>query len=281
MPKKKNRELQDFSKYDAMTSEELAQILRLDSEAPEGNGLDIDSLLYITEVLAERNQNITGKTAQEAWDSFQNNYLPSENVLERTKKAPKQRKLWVRHAIAAAAVVALILVIPFSTKALNWKRIWETVASWTTGTFFFASDDQSGTDTPTETGSRPFGSLRSALSKIGIGNDFNSTWIPEEFQLKKIIMDESSEMQIYIAHYEDGKRTMSISVQTHDPDAPIYRELNNNSVEIYEVSDVKYYIFSNNGWNCATWMIGSYEYEISGEITVEDIKNMIDSISKG
>ena len=58
----------ELAKYDAMTSEALEEILRLDSEAPEEQGLDAECLLYIMELLAERKRQLCppGKTAQEA-----------------------------------------------------------------------------------------------------------------------------------------------------------------------------------------------------------------------
>ena len=68
----------DFSKYEAMSTEELEEILRLDAEAPEGAQSDTELILYILEVLASRRntKNSTGNTAQEAWESFQQNYMP-------------------------------------------------------------------------------------------------------------------------------------------------------------------------------------------------------------
>lgn len=77
MSENRNR---DYSKYDDMTTEELEEILRLDASAPDGEDSDTELLLYVMEVLANRrkNMNITGKTALEAWESFQQNYLDEE-----------------------------------------------------------------------------------------------------------------------------------------------------------------------------------------------------------
>ena len=58
----------DFSIYEAMTTEELEEILRLDAEAPEGAQSDTELVLFILEVLAGRRntENITGNKAQKA-----------------------------------------------------------------------------------------------------------------------------------------------------------------------------------------------------------------------
>ena len=57
MSEKQSRGIGDLSKYDAMTTEELEEILRLDAEAPEEQESDIEKILYIMEVLAERKRN--------------------------------------------------------------------------------------------------------------------------------------------------------------------------------------------------------------------------------
>ena len=68
MSENQNRRVGNLSKYDAMTTEELEEILRLDAEAPQEQESDIEMILYIMEVLAKRKRNNghTGKTAQEA-----------------------------------------------------------------------------------------------------------------------------------------------------------------------------------------------------------------------
>lgn len=282
MPQNNNRDVQDFSKYDAMTSEELAQILRLDSEAPEGNGLDIDTLLYITGVLAERNNN-TGKTAQEAWISFQQNYLDSEDeplasIDEiKTKKA---RNPWVRRAIAAAAALVLIVGIPLTAKAFNWEKIWTAMATWAKETFSFVDEDQNA-DTPSPANEKEYTSLQQALEITNKRTDIIPTWIPDGYELERIDIDETPMQRNYVAIYQNGDKHLTISIRSYGETDPERIEINEDLVEIYNASAVEYYIFSNYDRIRAVWIQDSYECNISGEITIEEIKMMIDSIPKG
>ena len=84
MSEKQSRGIGDLSKYDAMTTEELEEILRLDAEAPEEQESDIEMILYIMEVLTERKRNNshTGKTALEAYESFVENYMPETEEID-------------------------------------------------------------------------------------------------------------------------------------------------------------------------------------------------------
>lgn len=287
MPKKNDRNVQDFSKYDAMTSEELAQILRLDSEAPEGNGLDIDTLLYITGVLAEREKtnNNTGKTAQEAWISFQQHYMPSEEecleVTEETKPV-KSRNLWVRRAIAAAAAVALVVVVPLTAKALNWEEIWTAVAKWAKETFSFVREDQPEVHTPSPANEKQYESLQQALAATDQENNMIPTWIPDGYIADDIIIEENPIQRNYVALYKKEEKYLRICVRSYGETDPERVEINEDLVEIYNASGIEYYIFSNDvDMLLAIWREDTYECCISGKITIEEIKMMIDSIPKG
>ena len=77
MSENTNRSNQDFAKYDAMTTEELEELLRLDLDAPPEQESDTEVLLTIMEVLAQRKK--PEKTAFEALESFRQNYMPEED----------------------------------------------------------------------------------------------------------------------------------------------------------------------------------------------------------
>jgi hypothetical protein len=61
-----------------------------------------------------------------------------------------------------------------------------------------------------------------------------------------------------------------------------YVKVNNEGVvEEYEVAGITYYLFENYETVRAVWLYDSYECDISGEVTIDEIKKMIDSIQKG
>ena len=70
----------DLSVYNFMKTEDLSEILRLDSTAPIDMALDINELLCITGELVKRTRQINsiGRTAQEAFQFFLENYLSPE-----------------------------------------------------------------------------------------------------------------------------------------------------------------------------------------------------------
>lgn len=77
-----SRNSKDYSKYDRMSTESLEELLRLDAELPDGEGPDIDEILYISEVIAKREkEHPTGRYSEvdvdAAWENFQTKYLPA------------------------------------------------------------------------------------------------------------------------------------------------------------------------------------------------------------
>lgn len=285
MPENNNRDVRDFSQYDAMTSEELAQLLRLDSETPEGNGLDIDTLLYITGVLAEREKpDHTGKTAQQAWIAFQENYMPSERELREAAsdtKTSKTRKPWIRCAIAAAAILLIMVFLPRTVKAVNWEELWNAVASWASETFSFIRNDQPDVDNPDTHNTRQYDSLEQALAETNRENCLIPTWLPEGYAFEDLTIDETPVQRNYVGRYSNGEKYIIIGIRSYEGNDPERIEINENLIEVYTVTGVDYYILSNYDRVCAAWVQDCYEYSIFGEITVEEIKQMIDSIPKG
>ena len=281
MSENQNRGSIDFAKYDSMETEELEEILRLDAEAPEGQASDGELLLYIMGVLAERKRTSVnpGNTAQEAWESFKENYLPKEEE-EHTQEA-KPARTWLPRLIAAAALVAIMISVPMAASAFGWQDIWNAVAKWAKETFSFVSDNGAGTDTPEPSDGLTYKSLQQALEEARNRSDIVPTKLPERYILQQVIVDETPMRRAYMAHYKCGKASLTITVQAYLEADPEKVEINEELLEIYEASGVEYYIFSNLDQLRAVWIVDSYECYIAGELTIEEMKMMIDSIGKG
>ena len=84
--------------FDTMTTQQLEDLLRADAEGT-GN-LDTDSLFYIMELLAAR-QEPEGRSAEEAYAEFREEYMPRQE---------KTGKRWIFLGIAAAVAAIVLLV---------------------------------------------------------------------------------------------------------------------------------------------------------------------------
>ena len=274
MSENQNRGNIDFTIYDSMATQELEEILRLDAEMPEGQESDIDKILYIMEVLAERKRNNshTGKTALEAYESFKQNYMPETDNNVIPIKTKRKSPCWLRSLAATAAVLAILLTGAVTAKAFGFD-IWKAVVQWSQETFHFGDG---GADN-----SLTYTSLQDALEKGNVPTWLAPTYIPEEFVLLEIDVQKTPYKKIYRAKYAKAEQVLIIVVRDYLDGDPAYVEQSEGFVEEYEVSGITYYLFSNQEQNRAVWLYDSCECDISGDVTIEELKEMIDSIQKG
>ena len=281
MSEKQNRGIGDLSKYDAMTTEELEEILRLDAQAPEEQESDTEIILYIMEVLADRKQNTchTGKTALKAYESFKQNYMPEEDNTVISYKEPiktkKRFSRWVRSIAAVLAVVIILALGSVTAKAFGFN-IWETVVKWTQETFHFGEWGNSDTDS-----NLSYSSLQEALDQGKITTKLAPTWLPSGYELVEIRVEQTPQRKTYLAKYKNEKQVLTITVHDYLNSDPIYVEQHEGLVGEHEISGITYYLFSDNDVAKAVWINGSYECNILGNVTIEDLKLMINSIEKG
>lgn len=272
----------DFSQYDLMETEELEKILRLDAEAPEGAESDTELLFYIMGVLSSRRKNnpdIAGKDVHSAWSEFQEYYMP-EVLLDDPKKEKRRPALWLRRTVAAAAVLVLVFSISVTANALTIGEMWDIFARWAKETFSFVSGDAEVNE-PTPDDLDNFSSLQELLITYKLDDSVIPSWVPERFILDKIEKDFSPLQESYTALYTDNEKFLRIQVRTHLSEDIQNNEIESNPVEIYVSDGITYYIFQNVYQLRAIWTVDSYECLITGDVTLDEIKKMIDSIEKG
>ena len=274
-----NRSNQDFSKYDSMRIGELEEILRADAMGPERDDSDVDEILYAMEVLAKkRRQNgIAGKTALEAYQDFQQHYIP----LVEEESAPKRKATIIPFRRIAAVAACFVLVFSFTTSAnaFSFRDIWDLVVTWAQETFCLSVSEE--VNEPSCNDEYTYSSLADALSKDGRDTKILPIWLPEGYELIDIIIDRNPVQESYLAIYENAGSRIKISVRLFLSTAPEQLEQSDNLTEIYSRNGVNYYIFENFDQLQAVWAIDSYECYISGVIDINDVKEMIDSIGKG
>lgn len=277
-----NCSTEGFSKYDSMSIGELEEILRADAMGPERDDSDVDEILYVMEVLTKkRRQNgIAGKTALEAYQEFQQHYLPA-NVEVDIESVPKRKATVIpfRRIAAIAASLVLVFTLTTSANAFSFKDIWNAVARWAEETFSFSIGVE--VSDPKAESELEYVSLQDALTKNGRDSSIVPTYIPDGYTINDIQISDSPMQKNFVAIYQNGESFLKISVKTFIDSEPEQVEQSSELIEIYSASGQDYYIFSNYSQNRAAWIIDTYECHISGNITIDELKMMIDSIGKG
>ena len=72
-----------------------------------------------------------------------------------------------------------------------------------------------------------------------------------------------------------------ITVQSYLNSYPEQIEQSENDMELLEIDGTNFYFVVDNSQTQVAWISGSYECYISGELTVEQLTQMINSIEEG
>ena len=126
------------------------------------------------------------------------------------------------------------------------------------------------------------GLLQAALDECGISGEFVPTWYPEGFEASGPEIIRTSRSDIVNTMFQDaGERFFSIRIHRYhsseDVESFIF-EKDKTPVEQYTSGTKTVYILSNNDTITTTWSDGLSFETISGNLTVEEFKKIIDSI---
>ena len=270
-----------FSRYDSMSTEELQEILRKHANGKLETEPDTQDLFEIMEVLSKRRQEENPqafRSDEEAFAEFREHYMPKE---KNVSAQPKKFRLPTRLLRTVAAVLAVVLVLTVgmtvTAKAFRFD-LWGKIASWTKEIFHFS--DVSGPDVtePDKTVSIEYDQLRAALAEHRIDENIAPSWLPDGYKHKDITVKASPKMRSIYAVYENNNVELIIFIR-QTIGVPAHQvEKTEDLLEIYTSDSIDYYIFSNTDTLQVVWSIGEFECKIIGEITIEEMKAMIDSI---
>ena len=187
---------QEYPIFDAMSTEELEEILRMDSYGAADDKYDTDAILYIMEVVSKRKSTSVAdqKTrAAQALKEFKEVYLPAtdedslyqfddeadEVPAEEPETTSKRGKRAAYFILRKVGVVAAIIVVVFGimiTAQAAGLDVFGRIARWTNETFGFnVSDSTQSTDWEQE--------HQKDLKDAGFDESYLPTWIPEGFEL--------------------------------------------------------------------------------------------------
>lgn len=269
----------DYSHYDSQPTEELQEFLCKHAMGELPQEPDIEEVHYVMEVLAKRRQQgpQVFRSNEEAYAEFRKYYMPKENEKKTRAVARTVRTL---RTVAAVLAVVLVLAAGVSVSADAFDvDIWGKFATWTGDIFHFADPGESTTGTqPVEENNRELESLQDALNKYNITQPLMPTYLPEGFVSQNLSVMESPKEISICANYKRNDVELIIRIRQTIGVEPEQIEKNDNLVEVYILDGVKYFIFSNTDTLQATWVVGEFECQIIGKISIEEMKEMINSI---
>jgi hypothetical protein len=156
-----------------------------------------------------------------------------------------------------------------------------TVAKWTQETFHFGYVGTiEETNAPTPNHNYSSSSLIVALEKANVTADLVPTWFPDGYTEVRVDIVETPSQRHFISIYQCGNDSIQIRISDYKDSHPLQIEQSEFLVEVYSINGIDYYIFENYDQRKVAWVTDTYENYISGPMTIDEIKEMIDSIEK-
>ena len=283
------------SEFDLMDTETLMNFLRTDIQQPESEELDADTILYISKLIAERNKNDAQNNAHdanEAWVEFNEKYRPfysnshtsyendedskDDVTFSKTSQQNMSRKRMLWWKLVAAVIC--IFAVGIGTAYAAGYDILGAIARWTSETFQFVNLSPNSNISPSDP-SIEYLTLEDALETYNISPEgLIPTWVPDKFKLISVQVDETPMMIKFQSDYECDSGFLQIVITYYQQIITDIYEKDTMDAEIYKIGNVDHYLFSNNETAVAVWAHGNCNCSVSGDVSMSELKEIIDSI---
>lgn len=191
-----------------------------------------------------------------------------------TAPLSKERKpLYFRVRRAVAVLVAVfVLVIGARAAGMN---VFGYLARWTDDVFTFIA--------PTPARSEYYAPFRDALAEHNMPPELAPSWYPAGFRSEGPVYDEGNPFcdSIYMRFTHDDGREFIVSIKQYfsvEDVVGVVFEKDAANVELYTSGERTFYILSNQDTVTAVWADGLLSESIKGNLSVDKVKSIIDSI---
>lgn len=259
---------------------ELADALETMLDSMSEETYDPDLITVYLDALEKKAPLATAPDARAAEADFRRRLGASqgERAVQSVTEDPPKKGRRYRVLATVAATVALLFALMIGAQAAGFD-IFGALARWTEETFHFAPTAQ-------ETEVSPYYEpIRQALKDNHILWELAPKWYPEGFvAMEPEVQKAKRKTTVSTTFKNEGGKEFTVSIASSS-DATNLGEMtyekDGTLVETYTSGERTFYILANlEDITWAVWSDGGLEESIHGELSVEEIKQIIDSIGE-
>lgn len=227
---------------------------------------------------------------EKSLERFHEKYAPLFNALNADTAAVPVSSPGKKHSNRALfkllpiAAVLVLLLGSVTAQAFGWN-IFGAIARWTSEIFRMGSDSTPyatiQTNPLAEGEEAYYDTLEEAVEAFGITEPIVPSWIPERFELTRVWATNQSGGVIICADYVSSNGILQIRYKEIKNVDFSSLEQESNNVEAHFKGGVKHYLLSDLDREKAFWQNGELECRISGNVSEDEMKDIIDSVYKG
>jgi hypothetical protein len=211
-------------------------------------------------------------------------FLQKEGSREQAKEnesAGAKRRFFLRPAALVACVLFCVVLFNVSNDAVGFN-VWKLLFSWNDETMKMRFEVQAKlTNNVDYLNHTQTDAFFQKLKELDI-TPLLPTWMPEGFVLDRVDSKVENDHNRWAeGSYSNGDRDLSIFIVVNvskNPGGTMSFEKDEREPDIFEQGGTKFYIMDNLGRSRAFWYDPPYQVEITGHVTREELRQMIDSI---
>lgn len=204
-------------------------------------------------------------TPEEAWARFlADNAEELTPFLHPAARRPRPASLLLRVGLIAAVIAVLLMG---AALAANSMGLWSWAPKW---------DVASGRFVPVQGEPAAESPILAALAELGVTEPVYPAKLPEGFVLTEYHISEVP--RLLMEQYARGSKRFSITVASaRSIDSAVFQK-SGAALREYRSGAAAYFVFENEGSITAIWYTRNYATFISGNLTMEEITEMVESI---
>lgn len=217
--------------------------------------------------------------AQANWEAIQRRIAARADERGRIER-PRARRMSRPQKIASVMILIMLLAATIAQAA--GINIWRYFIQWMDDHVIVTINQEA----------RETGGAKSELTDNAVwGHEFLEalernglypalpTWIPDGYVVDAVFEDVNDWLTAVISLYGDGKNEFRIDVMTYDEDSMSqYYEHDDEYTQNYVVYGKTFYLTRNMERTIAFWIDNTYSITITGNLSFEELKRMIDSM---
>lgn len=220
--------------------------------------------------------------------------LDQEKMRAMRHKVDQKYKDWLRaqrkhtlKKLLAQSAAGLILVFFMSSavaSALGYNLV-QTVVDWGKETFHLSAQNQpDGQNIDHNIADKKnYGNIDEVLQDMA-AKPLLPRWVPDGFAFKyaeKFVRLDNTNIVLYYENSAHKTIVFDFGVYTDQASADASFEKDDNMVEVYEKNNIPHYIFQNMDRMQAVWTSSNVIYNVSGDVSADEMKKIIDSMNGG
>lgn len=265
----------------ALSSKSNSELLEMIDQAMRHSADELDTDLVNTylDLLQTRAPVMEEYDSKSSLDKFRESHPNICEVDEPPIHAEKSKAQYSGNSFlrCAGILVAGILCLIIIANAFGYHPI-QGVLLWVNNTIQLHHNPSGRMELPADDPSE-YHSLDEAMEACGAAEADRITWIPKDYSLSNVRVSPLSELLKISAIYESERGDLVIRILGLEEQKWNSIIEGNQERTEYIHNDTICYITSNFERMKAGWQDDKYSYEISGHITEEELKKMIDSVS--